>query len=85
MRTSKAQPKGNVYEIVSKLQQQEAMQWVQNNAFNSDLAGERVDIKKHRLFRLHNIQKSASAPFEQCYEFWPYRQIDGCEIMDGEL
>jgi hypothetical protein len=45
MRTPKAQPKA-VYEIVSKLQQQEAMQWLQNNAFNSpDLAGERVDIK----------------------------------------
>jgi hypothetical protein len=60
----KAQPKGNVY--VTKLQQQEAMQWLQNNAFNPDLAGERVDIKKHRLFGYTEIFRNLQAPFEQC-------------------
>jgi hypothetical protein len=46
------------------------MQWLQNNAFNPDLAGERVDIKKHRLFGYTEIFRNLQAPFEQCYEFY---------------
>jgi hypothetical protein len=33
--TKKPNQKGNVYEIVPKVKQQEAMQWLHNNAFNS--------------------------------------------------
>jgi hypothetical protein len=53
-----------VYEIVSKLQQQEAMQ-CRTMRLTPDLAGERVDIKKHRLFT--EIFRNLQAPFEQMF------------------
>jgi hypothetical protein len=38
-RLLKAKPKGTIYDIVPKVKQQEAMQWLQANAFASYVVG----------------------------------------------
>jgi hypothetical protein len=55
----KAQPKKDVYEIVSKPQQQEAMKWLQECLTVRTWLVNVSTLKKHRLFRVHGtVQKT---------------------------